>query len=666
MLTIDGLISGIDTEAIIDGLLNIQQTQIDRLGIRRQELQARKAAYDSLDVQLATFQSIADRLARSHNSVFFDRSVAVSEESALLVSAENEAALGTYQITVDELARAHQVASQGFADTDATITEGTLTLQVGAGDAVTITIDSTNNTLQGLADAINDADAGLSATTVSDGTASRLLLTANETGLANEIQITNNLGATAGLATQPTFDLGNPVQAAADAEIRLGSGPGAITVAHATNTITDVIEGVTLDLLAADAGKPIQVKVTNSTESASATIHDFVDSFNGIMNYSDELVRYNPETDQAGLLNGDRAITDIQNDLRAAVLDVVPDLSPTANRLSVLGISLNDQGRLAINEGRLQDALSGRIDGISANDLRSLFSFDASSTHNGVEFLLDGFRPQAGVSSYSVDITQVAERATILGDTPLAASTTFTALDNTLDLTVDGVDISITLAIGTYTPQELVSLLESEINSSSELNGRTVSATLDGSGQLQLTSNAYGSSSQVTILGGTATTLLGLSSNPTDFGQNVAGSFTVNGVTEAASGNGRILSGLVNNQYTAGLKALVTLAAGDLVAGPEAEVTVTTGLATQWGQLTRSITNIESGDIAAVQEGYEIRLRTLDETITRQEELFARQRDDLVAQFVALESAISELQTTSSFLAAQLTGLQQLRPNVSR
>ncbi|MDB4743916.1 flagellar filament capping protein FliD, partial [Planctomicrobium sp.] len=187
---------------------------------------------------------------------------------------------------------------------------------------------------------INDGSSG--------GTPFRILLTASKTGATNEIVITNNLAANNGTAVQPTFDFGNPVQAASNAQVRLGSGPGALTVQNETNQVDNLIQGVTLNLLNADVNEEIEVRVATNTEPAATAINDLVDTYNAIMDFVDELVRYNPETDQAGLLIGDRTVTDIQNEVRSAVLDVVPGVNGSANRLSSLGISLNNKARLTV------------------------------------------------------------------------------------------------------------------------------------------------------------------------------------------------------------------------------------------------------------------------------------------------------------------------------
>ncbi|MBX3437250.1 MAG: hypothetical protein KF861_07165, partial [Planctomycetaceae bacterium] len=181
MLTIDGLISGLDTESIVAGLLEIQQKQINLLESRKDQIAARQGAFQAIQGQLQSLRGIAGTLSRSLNSVFNSRQVNVSDESAVLATASGTASAGVYQIKVNSLATAHQVASQGFADADAAISHGTLTLQLGSASPITLTVDSSNDTLEGLATSINDSNTGISASIIQDGsgggTPFRLLLT---------------------------------------------------------------------------------------------------------------------------------------------------------------------------------------------------------------------------------------------------------------------------------------------------------------------------------------------------------------------------------------------------------------------------------------------------------------------------------------------------------
>lgn len=668
-ITIDGLNSGLDTETIVQGLLEIQQTQIDRLTLRKQEAQNKEGAFQLLEAQLVQFRSAASRLGRTQNNVFESRNVSVSDESALVASADAKAAPGIYQISVESLAQAHQVASQGFAEADSQITQGTFTIRQGSSPAVDITIDSTNDTLQGLADSINLAELGISASIVQDGSSSgsstRLLLSSSKTGEDNAIVVTNNLAASSGGAAQPTFDFGNPVQAATNAEIRLGSGAGALVVETSENRVEDVINGVTLDLLEADAGKPITIRVSQDTDAAVGAVQDFVDSYNSLIGFIDTQTKFVPEGGDPGLLIGDRNLLDIEAEIQDALQTIVPGVKTNINRLSTVGVTIGDTGKLSLNTSRLTSALNGDVDGVVASDLRRLFALDGASTNPNIQFVLGSSRTQESTSAIEVDITQAAERAAITGANSLAASTVIDSSNNELTITIDNAELSVTLTEGTYTESELAEELESVINSHPDASGRTVSVGLQadgfGANSLTVTSNTYGGSSQVTVNSGTAFAALGLSGIENDQGIDVAGSFIVNGVAEEATGRGRLLVGSSDNENTADLQVRVTMTAAQVAVGTDGEVTVSRGFASRIDQLIGNMVDTETGVLKSIKEKFSAQADSVQESIDRQEALFEKQEQDLIAQFVALERALGELESTSSFLTQQFANLSSLK-----
>jgi flagellar hook-associated protein 2 len=667
MPSIDGLISGIDTTTIIEGLLQIKQQQITNLETRKEEVLARKAAFQGIEARLLSFRSTAAQIGRTQNSVFDSRTVTVSNDSFVAASASSRSAVGVYQIRVNSLARAHQVAAQGYADPDSEITQGTLDIRVGSGAVTSFTIDGTNNTLQGLADAINASSADVTASIIKDGsggaTPYRLLLTSKKSGAENQITVTNNLAASSGGAVRPDFDFLNPVQEGTDASVSLGSGPGAITVTSSTNRIDDLIGGVTIDLLKADPAQEISLTVAANTEASKAAIEDFVTSFNDLMKYIDEQVRFDAATNSAGLLLGNRSAIQLQDQIRRAVTDVVPGVSTNANRLSAIGISVTDKGHLQIDSGRLDDVLNGRVAGIATQDVGRLFAMTGDSNHPQVQFVLGNSNTKTSTTPYGVDITQAAERASITAATPLADSIVIDSSNHLLSLSVDGALLSdLVIADGTYTRDSLVQQLQSVINAAPGLSGRSVSVGLDGT-SLRITSDAYGAASKIDIEGGTALAALGLTGTETDQGVDVAGSFIVDGQTEAAVGRGRVLSGNADNANTADLQVRVALSPGQVVAGVEASVTVTRGVAARLDQLLGSMLDSVTGSVKQVEDRFDQTADDIQKSIDRQNARFEAAQESLIRQFTALESAISSLQTTSSYLASQLASLKITTPN---
>jgi flagellar hook-associated protein 2 len=198
------------------------------------------------------------------------------------------------------------------------------------------------------------------------------------------------------------------------------------------------------------------------------------------------------------------------------------------------------------------------------------------------------------------------------------------------------------------------------IDADSELKDLSVTVTLDGN-SLRITSGTYGSESEVAIGTGTALDELGFTGTETDRGQDVAGKFIVNGVDELATGSGRLLIGDADNAHTGDVQLRVTLGSGDVQAGAEANLTVTRGLASRLDQILGEMLDPIDGELQTVDDGYVRRLEDLDEGIARFNDLMESRRESLVEQFAALEAAIAQLQSTSSFLSAQLTSLTSQR-----
>jgi len=657
MPTIDGLVTGIDTQAIIDSMLSIRKTQTDLLTARQTEIKSKQTVYASIKDKISTLRSQAAALGKVQNSVFNSRKSTVSDEAALSATVSSSAAAGVYRLKINSLAQAHQIATQVFTDADSEITQGTLTLRAGSRSPVTLTIDSTNNTLSGLASAINDANAGVSASIVEDGTGARIVLTAEKTGTENAITVTSNLGATSGNATLPAFDLGNPVQAASDASVTLGSGTGAVTVTSQTNRISTLIGGVDLNLANADPTKTVTLTVTRDTGPATEAVNDFVSSYNDLMDFLAAQTKYDAGTGTAGLLLGDSEISSIRNQIQSSVLGTVSGVSAQANRLSAIGISVGDTGKLTFNSSKLSSILDGSTPGVTADDVRRLFSLDATSTNSGIRYVSGSSRTADSSTPYEVNVTQAAEQASITGGSTVAASTVIDSSNNAFSLTIDGKSTgTLNLAAGTYTQEQLAATVEKLVNAAPDLGGRSVRVAVVAN-RLQITSEVYGSASEVRVGNGTANGALGLSGSESAVGKNVAGSFVVNGVVEEATGNGRLLTGKSTNKFTADLQLRVSLTGAQVTSGPEGTVSVTRGIASKLDQLLGKILDPVTGDLKTVDDQFEGRIDDIQKNIDRQKALFDAQEARIRAQFTAMEAAVQQLQGTASMLGSQLASL---------
>lgn len=652
----DGLISGIDSSSIIEGLTEINQAQVDRLTINKNEVLQRQSAFKGVESKLLTFRSALTRLAKSQDSVFEARKATSSDESLVEVAAGGGAIPANYTLRVNSVAKAHQIGSLEFGSSSDQITQGTLDIRVGSGDTTTITVDDENNTVSGLVDAINNATEDVTASIINSDGGSRILLTSNETGESNAITITNNLADSSGDAVKPDFT-STAIQEAQNAEIQIGSGAGAITVEYESNQVEGLIENVSINLLNADPDKDISINVTRDTEAAKSAIQSFVDEFNGLMGFIDDQTAYNAETDQAGLLLGNRSVGNIQDEIRNQATSVIPGLDSTLNRLSQIGIEFGDNGKLTLASGKLDKVLSGKEDGINPDDVQKLFALNGETDHAGVRFLFGSTRTATSSTPYQIDITQAAERASVLGTNDLAATTTITSANNELQLSLDGLESdTIRLAEGDYTQEELARHVEEAINSSNSLRGAEVAVSVEG-GKLRITSDQYGSASELNSFSGSAIADLGLDGTETNVGIDVIGKFIVDGVEETATGRGQTLIADSENEFTADLQVRVTLTSSQVVSGAEAEINVTRGFGSLIEKTVGEMVDPVDGQLKTVNDSFEEQVTSINDTIDRYNAITEAKREALITQFQQMETLIQQMQTTSSFLSSQLQSL---------
>ncbi|MCP4944741.1 MAG: flagellar filament capping protein FliD [Planctomycetaceae bacterium] len=653
MFSIDGLVSGLDTSAIIDGLLSIQQTQLDRIGAQKQQVLIRQTAFEGIEANVVALQAAADQLNSVANDVFSVFEATSSDETVLKVAADGNAAAGNYQVSVMQLAAAEQRASQTLGSAETLLTEGTIEFKVGDREALVISINSDNNTLQGVSESINAANGDLSATIINDGSGARLLLTSSETGAENAVTITNNTAASSGSQTQ--LDLSGPaVQEASDAVINLGSGVGAISISRGTNIFDDVIEGVTLDLQKAEPTDSITVSVSRDTKPAKEAIEGFVSSFNTVMDYIDEQTAYNGETEEAGLLLGDSATNSIRDQLRNTLSRTLANLDTDANRLSSVGITFDEKSRLTIDSGKLDKALSGNLEGVSLKDVRRIFSLDGQSSSPYVSFIYGTKDTATSTDPWEVNITQAAEKASIVADSTIGSSTVIDSKSQRFTIEVDGVESEpLYLTQGTYTQEELAQHMQSVINQSTDLAARDVSVTVQNN-TLRIESSVYGARSEVGSVSGEAAAMLGFSGTEFERGKDVAGYFLVDGETESATGKGQTLSGNADNTSTAGLQLNISLSSSQITGTYQSDLTVSRGFAAELSGFISELLDEENGRFANSIQSYEDQLEGIEASEERLNSVFESKQQQLISQFVGIESSISNLQNTSAFLTSQL------------
>ncbi len=641
--SISGIVSGMKTDEIIAKLMELSKAPLNRLQTQKTALQKKISTWQELNTRILALKTKAATLADP--LTFQTKSFSSSNTDLLTGSVSSSAQAGTYFIKVNTTAKTHQIASQGFADTtSSSVGTGTVTV-----NGTTITIGATNNTLVGLRDAINSADAGVTASIINDGSATapyRLLITSKTGGTAGQITVDMS-GLTGG--TAPAF---TTMQAAQDASLTLGEGAGAVTVTKGTNTISDLIPGVTLNVKDADASKTVTVQIEQDTAATKKAIHDFVDQYNNLIDYIGPQFKYNADAKSAGTLFADTTLQTILSDLRSDLSDPVSGLNQTIKVLSQIGITSTLDDKLQVDDTKLDAALADDL-----TQVQKLLAKTGEATNSNVSFFsaTSSTKP-SGTSGYAVNITQVATQSYVVASGaqtgPLAQSET---------LTINGVQIS--LSVGMTQAQVLT-----RINEYTNQTGVAASInTHDGSNYLMLKRSVHGSGGHITVQSSvSANTNPGANSGIGNVsvtetawtgelgtglgaaGLDVQG--TING--EAATGMGQYLTGDSTNTNTAGLKIRFT----GITTGSFGSVTFTRGIAGLLADYADNITAIGTGAISSAEDGIQARIKDIDDDIDRLNERLAAQQMRLIEQFTAMENALGQLQNQSAQLAAQLNG----------
>ncbi len=365
-ISVGGLISGLDVDSIISQLSAIQQRPITQLQQREADYQVKLTAYGALQSALDSLKSAMESLDDSSDLVSF--SATSGDTDLFTVSASGDATAGSYSVTVQQLAEAHKLTSAAFSDAEA-VGEGTIHLKVGDADTVDISVSATD-TIDDVAEAVNDAEAGVHASVIFDGTDYFLTLTADETGAENVINLTvtdtgdsNNTDMN-GLS-RLVYDQGvtenlSNTQDAADSIITVD---GVTDIHRDTNTIDDVIDGVTITLKSAPAAPDNEATLTVSRDTSVAVskMDSFVNAYNDLLDFFDSYQSYDQETGTAGALLGDGTANMICNRLRNFIVNTVAGVDGFS-RLSDLGIALNSDGQLEVDSSKLNDALDNHFD----------------------------------------------------------------------------------------------------------------------------------------------------------------------------------------------------------------------------------------------------------------------------------------------------------------
>jgi len=338
--------------------------------------------------QLQTYATNLDNDMQSLNNILGPLSamtVSSSNSSVVSGTASSGSTAGNHIVVVNNLATTASWTSAAFASGSTALPAGSFTITTGTG-ATTITTDGTE-TLSDAANQINSDGLGLTASVITDATGARLAIVANSSGSAANFTISNQSPSSFGFA-----------QAASG--LNASVNVDGITIASATNTVTGVIPGVTLNLQSASPDTQISLSVTPDTSQASTAIDQFVSDYNTLLQAVNS--QFADSGSGQGVLATDPTIRDLQSDLEGA-MGYTSTLNGTTSSLASLGISVNSDGTLSVDSGALNSAMQ--------NNFSAVQNFFQGSAFNGFAGTLDqqltGFiSPSDG--AFTVDLQSIS------------------------------------------------------------------------------------------------------------------------------------------------------------------------------------------------------------------------------------------------------------------
>lgn len=520
---------------------------------------------------------------------------------------------------------------------------GTMMGATGLGPAsftingTTVNVDLSTDNLQTIANSINAAVSGVSASVRSiteNGTTTYKLDIAGTSGTPTFSDVSGNALAAMGI-TQRGY--GSQLVGAQDAEYSLDG----VNLTSATNTITSAIPNVTLTLLKANATTPetSTLSLTKDTAAVKAKIGSFKDAYNDAIDFIRTYSQFDKDSFASGPLFGDPVAAQLEQQVSSMMFSNVPGLSGSYTNLTSLGFNLDDKGMLTLDDGMLTTAIAN-----SSGDLANLFKTSGVGSDSSLQYISSGSKSVAtGTGSYNVNITALATKGLYASETAQTTNSSQSEI-----LTFNGSTFGSTPYILTINSGSSLSDTVNRINSDSKLKDLVI-ASINGDGKLSIESKRFGTAGNFTVTSnlaaGTDNSGIGLTSlGTTVSGTDIQG--TING--EEATGNGQYLVGKTGNATTEGLQIQYTGSTTGLVGS----ISLRKGIGTQASDLVSSFLDSVNGILTASDNTLKAQFDDIDDQIANLNERMALKEADLRAKFTRMEEAISKIQSQGSRLSA--------------
>ncbi|MBO9649276.1 MAG: flagellar filament capping protein FliD [Variovorax sp.] len=415
-----GVGSNLDLSTLLTQIQTAESQPLTALDTKAKSYTSKLTAYGTIQSALSTLQTAAQKL--SDPTLFQSVTGTPTVSGILAASSTDPSSAGNYTIKVSQLAQAQSMIANGQASATTAIGSGKITIDFGtitggtldaatgqytgasfAADtsrtAKSITIDSSNNTLTGIRDAINAANAGVTASIVNDGSGTpyRLVLASTTTGETSSMRISvHGDAALQSLLNNDPAGTQNLKQtiAAQNAKIDVNG----IAITSATNTVKEAIQGTTLTLVQTGT---TGLSMKANTSSVTSAINDFVKAYNSLQSTASSLTAYDTDTNTGGALVGDTTLRNIMNRIRQALVTPQSSGVNDVKVLNEIGVAFQKDGTLLVDSTKLSASLDSNLEGVS-----KLFASATGSTSGygkQLDSLIDGFTKSGGSLAVATD-----------------------------------------------------------------------------------------------------------------------------------------------------------------------------------------------------------------------------------------------------------------------
>lgn len=676
-----GIGSGFLTSDLIDQLVQVERDATEpRLDANQEKLEAQLSEVGRIKSAIEEFR-LSSRVLTIDGAL--TSTVGSSSSSGISVSTSKTAVPGTYSMSVEQLAQSQSVVSSSFAAKDTVLSNGVLTIEFGTftfgdtnatpGDApdggdneditgftddpdsdpISIIVTDDNNTLEGIRDAINAKDAGITASILNDGTGYRLVLKSDATGETSAFRMTvsgdsdgdsadaNGLSALNFNATNQNMTESVRAQ---DAELTFNG----ISVTRPTNEVEELIDGVTFELTSTTASSTITV--ARDEDLIVERLQTFVDGYNELQSIIKEVTAYDADTGTGAVLLGDATIRSLNMQVRGNLTQIVPGLEDSAVRsMAEIGFSTDYKtGQIEFDSEEFLESLQDYPE-----EVADIFGRSLISDNDDVTFASITSKTEPG--EYDVVVTQLATQGAFTGN--VVGTPTNILIDGTNDefvLEVDGITSStLTITNNTYaTLADLAAEMQAQIDADSALSDVGVTVTID-SDTLIFTSEKFGSTSAVNLSSVEDGSAYGLVAGAGVDGIDVEG--TINGKT--ATGSGQRLSLSLEDNPADGVSVDITATSFPPSSSQlTSTVTVADGVAQSMVESFNDMLSFE-GLISNKMLSLNEQLNTVDQQRIDLNERLESFQQRLTRQFIAADTRVSQLNNTEQFVKTQLAAI---------